>query len=553
EQPNNSPPDVQYIGKRGEPEAPQFLYETSGVKNIVYGTNAPKDSRDYDEVLGDPVFDPHEPHPETQPEFFDEQGRKLSGPVPEDVEVEDNPEYDEDRTKGNFWVKRYTDPQTGEPVYIYLHRDQILDPRLKNNIEIKYLDEQLPKIRAWYQEKMMSADPHDRAVALLTALVDQAKFRIREVLLGLRVKDVTVHDHTKITVRLPHGGSTDVTMDRTPMNVLREIMSGKKEDDLIFEVNGDKFDYETFARFMKDNFGVLPSFFHTYHVTELFSKEFHKLVRKDTEELSSDRMDELKQEALKKVADVLHIHDPEFLESHLDPIAMEALYLAAHTTDKKHLSKGSFKLQGRLSFQGLPVSIENKKGSVRKWYDPHGEESGQTKMHFDYGYINGTCGVDGDYVDVYIGPNKESKTVFVVHQMKKPDFKKYDEDKVMLGFDSAKEAKSAYLKQYNDPGFFGALDEIPMNAFKKKVLATAERPCMIKSWHVAVNPPDRDPDETMFSQWVHSYPIHEHYFHWDAYQKKAEDAQFEDIARIGLIGGTKKPPMSGESHAEVSL
>lgn len=135
------------------------------------------------------------------------------------------------------------------------------------------------------------------------------------------------------------------------------------------------------------------------------------------------------------------------------------------------------KLHGRLTFQGLDISIENRKGSIRRWYDPHGKEKGHTTMHFDYGYIRQTKGTDGDHVDVYVGPNDESTKVFVVDQMKKPDgedngkaWTKFDEQKCMLGFDSAKDAKAAYLRQYNDPRFFGSMKEMTMEDFQSKVL-----------------------------------------------------------------------------------
>jgi len=139
----------------------------------------------------------------------------------------------------------------------------------------------------------------------------------------------------------------------------------------------------------------------------------------------------------------------------------------------------NFKLHGERMFKGLDIAIENRKGSKRSWYDPHGKEKGSTFMHFDYGYIRMTKGTDGDHVDVYLGPNEESDKVFLVDQMKKPEgeikkdgvaWTKFDEQKVMLGFDSAEEAKAAYLKQYNDPRFFGSMKEMPFEEFKMKVL-----------------------------------------------------------------------------------
>lgn len=139
-----------------------------------------------------------------------------------------------------------------------------------------------------------------------------------------------------------------------------------------------------------------------------------------------------------------------------------------------YIEKGR-KLQGRLDFQGLPISIENKKGSVRHWYDPKADEHGTTKMLYSYGYVKGTLGLDGDAVDVFVGPEKTSSKVFIVTQMTSPAFKQVDEQKVMLGFISAKEAKSAYLKHYNDPKFFGSMKELSMDAFKTKLKSSKGR------------------------------------------------------------------------------
>lgn len=67
----------------------------------------------------------------------------------------------------------------------------------------------------------------------------------------------------------------------------------------------------------------------------------------------------------------------------------------------RRVLKKAYKLDYRTTFQGLPVSIENRKGSIRRG------DGWQTKMFYPYGYI--TCGTskdtpDGDCLDVYIGP-----------------------------------------------------------------------------------------------------------------------------------------------------
>jgi len=141
-----------------------------------------------------------------------------------------------------------------------------------------------------------------------------------------------------------------------------------------------------------------------------------------------------------------------------------------------NLKFAKHRLSRRLTFRGLPISIETDKGELRHWFDPHENKSGTTKMRVPYGYIRRTEGVDGDHVDCYVGPHGRAHNVYVVHQMKAPAFKTYDEDKCMLGFLSAEDAKRAYLAHYNKSGFFGSMTTMPFEEFEKKVKATFEEP-----------------------------------------------------------------------------
>jgi len=140
------------------------------------------------------------------------------------------------------------------------------------------------------------------------------------------------------------------------------------------------------------------------------------------------------------------------------------------------------KLHKRLVFQGLDISVENRAGSTRRGSSPHWGPW-ETHMKYDYGYVKGSKGMDGGGVDCFIGPNPNAKNAYVVHILKLPDFKKYDEDKCMLGFNSKKEAKDAFMAHYDSPRFFGGITVLPMAEFKKKVLETAETgPHKIEAW-----------------------------------------------------------------------
>lgn len=148
------------------------------------------------------------------------------------------------------------------------------------------------------------------------------------------------------------------------------------------------------------------------------------------------------------------------------------IYRGQEALDKFAESLGSrlreaHKLHYKTTFQNLPISIENRKGSVRRGTDNDGEEW-ETKMKHPYGYIRGTKGPDGDAVDVFVGPNEDAAYAYVIHS-NNPETGEFDEDKVMLGFNSSKRAKEVFMQHYDDPKFFGGIDRIPMWQFSEKV------------------------------------------------------------------------------------
>lgn len=136
-------------------------------------------------------------------------------------------------------------------------------------------------------------------------------------------------------------------------------------------------------------------------------------------------------------------------------------------SNNPNIYKSFYKLEDRLKWNGLDISIENKKGSIRSGIDKDGHKW-ETKMNYPYGYIRLTEAVDGDHLDCYLGEDEDSNKVFVVHQ-NDPITKKYDEDKVMLNFSNKSEAKEAYLKQYDRPGFFGSISELTIEDFINEV------------------------------------------------------------------------------------
>jgi hypothetical protein len=129
----------------------------------------------------------------------------------------------------------------------------------------------------------------------------------------------------------------------------------------------------------------------------------------------------------------------------------------------------AFDIKKHYTFAGLPIAVENAAGSIRLWTDAEGTQTGSTKMLTDYGFIEGHLSGDGEELDCYVGGQEAASDVYVVHQLKAPDYRGHDEDKVMLGFASADDAKACYLAHRDDPRAFGSMSVIPLDRFKAQL------------------------------------------------------------------------------------
>lgn len=131
---------------------------------------------------------------------------------------------------------------------------------------------------------------------------------------------------------------------------------------------------------------------------------------------------------------------------------------------KGHVQKGPF-----------DISIENPAGSERTGVDRSGKRWAQEINH-DYGYIRGTKGADAfrtkdgtDQLDVFIKPDSDvmARPVYVINQVD-PQTQRFDEHKVMMGFDSVEEARIAYLSNY-EPNWkgLGSIHKMPLKKFEQ--------------------------------------------------------------------------------------
>lgn len=141
---------------------------------------------------------------------------------------------------------------------------------------------------------------------------------------------------------------------------------------------------------------------------------------------------------------------------------------ASHTaapTERQKLA-GNYR-KGRIKVGPLRIAIETPKGGERSGRDPDGT-GWSVRMPAHYGYIERTRGADGDAIDVYVGPQPNSQTVFVIDQVD-ADTHEFDEHKLMLGYPGIVNALADYDAAFSDgkgPLRRGAVTPITLNELR---------------------------------------------------------------------------------------
>lgn len=156
---------------------------------------------------------------------------------------------------------------------------------------------------------------------------------------------------------------------------------------------------------------------------------------------------------------------------------------------------------GSVQVPGLPpVDVETPEGTVRQG-KAKGGEPWAVLMPAHYGEFRGTLGVDGDAVDVFVGPERDALTAWVI-RAKDPKTGRYDEDKVMVGFATRTEALRTFRASYNIRGVLGEVTGVPV-ARLGALLADAKHRGRPLNLHEANGhePPPAGPDSSLDDAW----------------------------------------------------
>lgn len=171
-----------------------------------------------------------------------------------------------------------------------------------------------------------------------------------------------------------------------------------------------------------------------------------------------------------KVIAIKDQHSGEWLGNNEDSDLDNAAHAAATSIQndlpeptQAQIEAGNYK-KGHIKVHGLDIAVENPRGSERRGTDPDGKEWAHT-MSDHYGYLKRTVGADNENIDTYVGRNPESEQIFVVDQIDQKTGR-FDEHKVMMGFNSQEEAIQAYSSNFDDGWKVGPVRAMNKDEFK---------------------------------------------------------------------------------------
>jgi hypothetical protein len=139
------------------------------------------------------------------------------------------------------------------------------------------------------------------------------------------------------------------------------------------------------------------------------------------------------------------------------------------------LRKAEHRLAYTTTFQGLPVSIENRKGSIRRGIAADGA-AWQMRMQVPYGRLPWSISNDGESCDVFLGPVRDAPEAYIIRTLTPPEYQVYDEDKIFLGYASLRDAQVCFLDHYKDPRRMGYAFALDMATFKQRLRGTLFQP-----------------------------------------------------------------------------
>jgi hypothetical protein len=305
--PNSLDPAHKFVFRSGEFGMLYSYWYVDQAGNYFKYSNAPIESTNHDPFGGDPMLDPEQKFPHTDPEYFTPDGFRRNMAPPPEAKPLPNAEYSPDDLN-NIFNEYYLAPEGDSIRYIYLDKDCKENIDLYIQQQIRLVDAGLVKYRKFASEKFQSQHPRNKSVGCMLMLADQAYFSVDE-LITAKVGDLELVDDTVILL------GRKFKVDAALLDYLSERIIGRSIDDYLFTqetyVGDEPFgpaSISSFFNYLKVSCVFLPY----WHATHLYSKIVNKysLLGIAQEEVDVRALLELSR-VLNTTEDVKYLVDPQ--------------------------------------------------------------------------------------------------------------------------------------------------------------------------------------------------------------------------------------------------
>ncbi|MCF6205367.1 MAG: hypothetical protein L3J47_00540 [Sulfurovum sp.] len=320
-----------YSHKEGNSILPSFVYQDE-VGNMQRRSNAPQGHPDYDGSYAD-EDETLDLSQEEAPQFYTTDGRKLSRAPYTGTDVQWNQNYHQDDPQ-NMWAARWVNPVTGEHEFSYIDSDLSTNDRFKIHRENALVDNRITGFRQYVSALFASPHMKDGVVSLVLMLLDQGRFRVKD-LLGLRVQDLHV---AREIVSL---GSRSVHCDLAVAQKISEMVGGRGLGEPLFSTPtlgmDGSLDYSKsrrigphFAVNLLAALGLSAEALQTYHATQTYSMAVQRALGSGSVGFQQAHMFALSSVASELGHDLSSVEDFEpalrAIESAtVDPLAVSAI------------------------------------------------------------------------------------------------------------------------------------------------------------------------------------------------------------------------------------
>lgn len=253
------------------------------------------------------------------------------------------------RSKVQSEKPAYKEKKKTDKGFVWLYDEKHVEKRWKEKKEkMKGLEKNLQKVRAKYQADLTSDDEKTRAIAAIVGIMDDTAMRIGN---EDSAKEGT-YGATTLKVKHVKGGSSNITFDfpgkgaieqnvvlknNKVIKVVRDLMKGKKKDDFIFEIDGNKVWDRSVNRYLKE-FGISAKDIRGFHANRLMKEQLKKKDFKD---------------ALKEVAEIVGHEEATLKNQYLDPELVAKYEDKGDKKDDKGKDKDSKKKKASISCRAI--------------------------------------------------------------------------------------------------------------------------------------------------------------------------------------------------------